>query len=1351
MSRPCRLALACALAASVNAYAQSFSRVADINTSAANRPVSPKLGVGSAEPTPDIAPGAGGVALFVGWSPLFGFELWRTDGTSLGTTLVKDIRPGSASAFDGASASPRLVAVGASWFFCANDGATGLELWVSDGTAAGTRLVRDIQPGPASSSPGSFKTNGARAFFAATDPTRGNELFSSDGTSAGTVVLIDANPLLNGSSPIPTAVVGVNVYFSATESTGARQVYVSDGTVAGTRRLSVFGAGLGVVADAVAGPGPFVLFSAFDATGLDLWRSDGTVAGTVRLRDATPGAPNPQGALQLTTVGGATFFSATGPAGDTELWRTDGGISGATLVKDVCPGFACSGTPQGLAGVNGKLYFFGTTDAGVEPWVSDGTTAGTFLLADINAGGLDSRTADSKFTAAGSRVAFEASEATVGLEPWVTDGTSLGTALLKNIAPSNASGGARFMTALGPNALFASNETGLGLELWSTDGTTANTARVRTTGPMSSRPTFLTPVSSTRMFFLADDGIHGVEPWWSDGTAGGTSLLADFTPGSGSTFVRGAWRLGDRVILSAYRAADGYEPWVVDADGGIRQLRDVWAGAGSGFGTDFVVAADAGYFIGTEATGQLFIYRTDGTPAGTVPVVSLGGQTAVGEFAAGAGGLLFLTSYGLTTGAEPYVATVADGGFRLLRDLNTGVKTAGGSCGTGTVPNDSNAGAFIPLLGTTYFSAIDQPAPSVDRRLYRTDGTSAGTQVAASTVVITGRPVVTTNRLYAPGFTVAGTTGVELFRFEPSDAGFSPVVDLTPGSGSTAFGEIVAAGDLVFFAAETNQGGGMELYRTDGTVNGTLLLKDINPGDAGSFPTNLRAVAGRVYFSATTPATGEELWVSDGTPAGTFRLTDINPDAGPSSPGPVAATSLNLFFAAYDSQEENELYASTSDFTPPVITPVITGTQSGGVYSSVVNVTFDVVDNESTATPGVGCGPATVSTDGTTQLTCTASSAGGSATKTVIILRDTTPPVPTCPDVTVEATGPNGALATFSPTAIDVLDPAPTVKTVPASGTAFAPGVTTVTGTATDRAGNAATCTFKVTVVDTTPPTLTCPAGFTSEATSPSGTPVTYTVMKSDLVDPAVVISSDHASGSAFPIGTTAVHVTATDASNNTSTCTFYLTVKDTTPPNVTCPPLVMLEATGPGGATTGVTPTVSDNGDPNPTVTSVPPAGATYPIGTTKTTVTATDQSGNSVICRFDVVVSDTKAPVPKCPAPIVVEATNGTSARVDFTATADDAVDPNPTIKYSRSPGSTFGLGVSTVEVTVQDSNYNVDKCTFTITVVLPGEVDGGTGGGGGTTNKPCGCTSAADLSAFGLVALAARGLSRRRRARP
>ena len=167
-----------------------------------------------------------------------------------------------------------------------------------------------------------------------------------------------------------------------------------------------------------------------------------------------------------------------------------------------------------------------------------------------------------------------------------------------------------------------------------------------------------------------------------------------------------------------------------------------------------------------------------------------------------------------------------------------------------------------------------------------------------------------------------------------------------------------------------------------------------------------------------------------------------------------------------------------------------------------------------------------------------------------LLVADPNPPAITVPsDMTVEATGPSGATASYSASATDKQEGTLPVTLSQASGSTFPLGSTTVTATASDLNGNTGTASFVVNVVDTTPPVLTLPGNLGAEATGPAGATVTFSGAAQDQVSGTVPVYFNPASGSIFPIGVTAVGASASDGSGNAATGTFSVTVKDTIAP----------------------------------------------------------------------------------------------------------------------------------------------------------------------------------------------------------
>jgi hypothetical protein len=204
----------------------------------------------------------------------------------------------------------------------------------------------------------------------------------------------------------------------------------------------------------------------------------------------------------------------------------------------------------------------------------------------------------------------------------------------------------------------------------------------------------------------------------------------------------------------------------------------------------------------------------------------------------------------------------------------------------------------------------------------------------------------------------------------------------------------------------------------------------------------------------------------------------------------------------------------------------------------------------------------------------------------ITLVPDAIPPVVApMPDLTAEATGPAGAVVTFTGTATDNRDGPVPVIFDPPSGSTFPLGTTTVVGLAQDLTGNFGGTSFDVTVVDTTPPVLNLPDNLTVEATSPQGAAVSFVATAHDLVAGNVEVNLDHASGSVFPFGTTTVTATAADDFDNTASGSFTVTVLDRTPPEILSvrPSLSELWPVNHKLVAVTLTASVRDAGDPAP------------------------------------------------------------------------------------------------------------------------------------------------------------------------
>jgi ELWxxDGT repeat protein len=403
--------------------------------------------------------------------------LWKSDGTDVGTKPVRDIN---------SPINPYgLFAINNSLFFSAYDRTHGYELWASDGTEENTRLVKDINPGPVKSDSGSnglgesshANVNGV-IFFPASDGTHGRELWKSDGTEAGTVLVKDISPPYGGftgqGSPQNLTDVNGTLFFTAEMGSGinSRDLWKSDGTEAGTVLVKVIGAINDNPPDNLVNVNGTLFFTADDDIhGTELWKSDGTNAGTVMVKDINGGTSG-SSANYLTNLNGVLFFSAYDHLGaGRELWKSDGTEAGTVLVEDITPGLGSDSRidPNNLTNVNGKLFFrvevAYADGGGYDLWQSDGTAEGTALVKKTYS--YTSEVDHPRFIPnVNGKVFFSMYEAGQGRELWESNGTPEGTFRVMDINPGNDSSNPQHLTQIGDSLFFMAYTAETGNELW---------------------------------------------------------------------------------------------------------------------------------------------------------------------------------------------------------------------------------------------------------------------------------------------------------------------------------------------------------------------------------------------------------------------------------------------------------------------------------------------------------------------------------------------------------------------------------------------------------------------------------------------------------------------------------------------------------------------------------------------------------------------------------------------------------------------------------------------------------------------------------------------------------------------
>ncbi|MFP5287022.1 MAG: ELWxxDGT repeat protein [Thermoanaerobaculia bacterium] len=592
-----------------------------------------------------------------------GQELWVSDGTARGTRALTSFRkPDPFFSSSGELHLPSLGNLANRFVFRANDGSRGAELWVTDGTPKGTRLLRDLCPGPCHGAGEVWYALNGRLYFAANEPAHGLELWSTDGTAAGTRLVRDLCPGSCGSGAFAPFLLGNRLLFVADDGQAGDELWSTDGTAAGTVQVSnfepdhVWSSFRGAVA------GGQLFFAAKEALyGDELWRTDGTPAGTRLVRDlnqADLGGSYPGGMWALGSQ--AIFVANDGTLG---LWKSDGTGAGTVRLRSFQPGEA--EYPSGLqeaAEAGGKLFMLLPQNGGMFPWRTDGTEAGTFRLSDVPARSREIR-------AAGNRAFFIASQEGHGNELWASDGTVAGTGEVRDIVPGDFGSDPRELTPFQGRLYFSAGTLDSRRELWTSDGTEAGTFQVKEIHPHSTAdPTQLT-VHAGRLWFFADDGEHGSELWSSDGTEAGTRLEVELAPGPHSFDANLMVSLGGKLVVSGYsRAESAAGLWVTDGTpAGTRKISERPATQGR----DRTVFQGRLYYSVWDGLREV-LWVTDGTEQGTGPLLDREGMEVqeAGPFAALGNRLFFKTrtfgvplwvTDGTSAGTFPILPTTVPG------------------------------------------------------------------------------------------------------------------------------------------------------------------------------------------------------------------------------------------------------------------------------------------------------------------------------------------------------------------------------------------------------------------------------------------------------------------------------------------------------------------------------------------------------------------------------------------------------------------------------------------------------------------------------------------------------------------
>ncbi|MGN6617457.1 MAG: ELWxxDGT repeat protein [Ilyomonas sp.] len=837
-----------------------------------------------------------GVFYFSSNDGIHGYELWRSDGSFKGTYLVKDINPGINS-----SNCSDITVFAKKIYFSASDGVHGQELWSSDGTAQGTQLVADLNPYYDANPSFLTNVNGTLYFVISSSFNYRDQLWKTDGTEAGTVLVADFSSPYSENAKELTNVNG-KLFFTLDVNGYDSQVFTSDGTAQGTFSLGDFNSNGADGASNLTSLNGLLYFSVDDnERGLGhLYVSDGTVTGTHAVN-------NPDNIFvplyrgedfhPFTIKNNTLFFQGYTDDNGYELCKYNAlnPSNKVAFVKDIIPG-STSSYPNlnSMINVNGTIFFtIGPAGADAELWKTDGTSAGTVLVKDINPGGLNGYYGLINMN---GTLMFAFGNNALGFELWKSDGTKEGTVLVKDIMTGIYSSYPSYLTYKHGIFIFSAKDPQKGFELWKSDGTEAGTVLIKDINRVTTSPSYpgqFTALNKETTIFTAGTLKKGFELYKTNGWEAGTKIVKDIYAGSFSSYPGFLTKSNNRVYFFATDST-GYN---LGSTNGLEAGTKLFYHLNlNNFSIQQITATDdLLYFTLFNYTNyQQELWRSDGTAAGTYPIkTDLSPYynlniTAVGK-------TLFFVNDDFVNGPELWKTDGTVANTTIVKDIYPGYQ--------GSYPSN-----LYSFKGRLYFSADYGYGPF----LWVSDGTEAGTKVIKAALV-QGAFAQANDKLFFNAYSTVAR-GNELYATDGTSAGTKLVKDINKGpAGSYPFALTNGDTALYFFADDGKHGS--ELWTSNGSREATHLVKNITPGIDGTYFNSMVNVNDKLFFIVN-----DTLWQSDGTKNGTHKVKDETLE-GVNNLTDLTSVNDRLFFSGYSYQYGQELYTAKAEdcFEPKVL------------------------------------------------------------------------------------------------------------------------------------------------------------------------------------------------------------------------------------------------------------------------------------------------------------------------------------------------------------------------------------------------------------------------------------------------
>lgn len=806
--------------------------------------------------------------------------------------------------------------------FTLNDTIHGEELWITDGTEAGTHLLKEIGPGPDQGYIANLVASAGKVFFSASDLIHGGELWVTDGTEAGTRVVKEMKAGFDGGNPVCLKPVKGGIVFVSDSEAQGTSLWFSDGSATGTVPLKELLPGeffsSSVYADASWKTGDTLLYfiSPSSTEGSEeLWKTDGTAGGTTRVKTLTNG--DGQGIFMIGTVGNILYFSRYEEGKGRELWKSNGTSAGTVMVKDIATGPDDS-SPYEFVAIDNKGYFLASTpEDGTAIWMTDGTGGGTVQLKKIPVL-LDATSGYfgyfEKLAVAGKKLfaQINGTPTLSGRGIWVYNPKTSGSEMVFELQGEEDQPGVTQLVSTASRAYFSPSYAEKS-SLFVSDGMAAGTQVVHENLAPGAGRIFgdvMIPVGERLLFITLLPDRTQAELWMTEGSPQGTRRLRGDLGMDGNANPGGPYSAGTLAIIDGvlyFPATDGAGYGIWRSDGTAQGTWRVKAFPETPYAspTDLVAYNSQVYFA---LSGGL--WRTDGTEAGT-ELVSNTPASPQNLFVFD--GRLFFSGVVAGAGDELCVSDGTPEGTRLLADLNVNPRGLLNSWPSSFLEMDGSvyfiaeksgkqlfrlaAGpSSMPEMLTQLFSVRDlvvRPA-SADHpqaTLFFLSGNTLyscvnGGQPVAVRAFLASPYSVTLNALKLCGdevvFEREWRGHVTLWLSDGTEAGTRPLVEIENFSCNLSG----VAGDTVYFSQGNERGlRDLKCIQMDGTGL-THLITDI--GAYGAVYS--KAIGNTIFLGSQTQSGINSLWRSQGTPETTVRLAAI-------SPGEMTLLGNRLYFS----------------------------------------------------------------------------------------------------------------------------------------------------------------------------------------------------------------------------------------------------------------------------------------------------------------------------------------------------------------------------------------------------------------------------------------------------------------------